>query len=353
MRLSSFAVLLLLATLAGCRSLGYYAHVAHGQAALLAERRPIDKVLRDPKTPGKTRQRLELAREARRYASSALDLPDNRSYTYFVQLDRPWVAWNVFVTPELSVAAVNHCFPIAGCVAYRGYFRKTLADREASREKALGNDVAIGEVPAYSTLGWFADPILSSMLYWDDDTLAGTIFHELAHQKLYVKDDSSFNESFASFVEEEGIREWRASRGLPPPDAKDDALDHAFTTQVLALRVRLKDIYADGANDDARRVAKAEAFETFRGDYLHWRATAAAGDRRYDRWMAKPLNNAALLPFGLYDTWTSSFATLFEQSGREWPVFFARVAALAKNPPDERTRQLEALRPRSGSDPLP
>lgn len=343
MRLSHIAVLLL-ATLTGCRSLGYYAHVTHGQASLLAERRPIAKVLRDPKTPEKTRHRLELASEARRFASANLGLPDNRSYTYFVQLDRPWVAWNVFAAPELSIAPVTHCFPIAGCVAYRGYFRKALADREAARLKAAGNDVALGEVPAYSTLGWFADPIISSMLYWDDDTLAGTIFHELAHQKFYVKDDSSFNESYASFVEEEGVREWRASRGLPPPDAKGDDLEHAFTDRVLALRDRLGAIYRGAAPDDAKRVAKAEAFEVFRGDYVQWRETVAGGDRRYDRWMARPLNNAALLPFGLYDAWKPSFAALFEKSGRNWAVFFAKVAELGKKPQAERTRELQTLK---------
>jgi predicted aminopeptidase len=338
-----YALLALITVLAGCRSLGYYAHVTHGQAALLAQRRSIDKVVADPKTPDKTRQRLELALEARRFASSRLDLPDNRSYTYYVQLDRPWVAWNVFATPELSISAVTHCFPIAGCVAYRGFFRKDLADREAARERALGHDVAVGEVPAYSTLGWFADPILSSMMRWDDDELVGTIFHELAHQKIYVKDDSSFNESYASFVEQEGVREWRQARQLPPPDARGDALEHAFTREVLALRDRLKAIYAEPWTDDAKRVAKAEEFEDFRGRYLVWRAGEAGGDHRYDRWMARPLNNASLLPFGLYDTWTSSFAALYEQSGRVWPVFFAKVSALAKLAPAERTRQLQAL----------
>jgi predicted aminopeptidase len=339
-----YALLALITVLAGCRSLGYYAHVTHGQAALLAQRRSIDKVVADPKTQDKTRQRLELALEARRFASKQLDLPDNRSYTYYVQLDRPWVAWNVFATPELSVSAVTHCFPIAGCVAYRGFFRKDLADREATRERALGHDVALGEVPAYSTLGWFADPILSSMMRWDDDELVGTIFHELAHQKIYVKDDSSFNESYATFVEQEGVRQWRQARRLPPPDEHGDALDHAFTAQVLALRDRLKAIYAQPWTDDAKRVAKAEEFEDFRGRYLVWRTGEAGGDHRYDRWMARPLNNAALLPFGLYDTWTSSFATLFEQSGRVWPVFFTKVSALAKLAPEERTRRLQALK---------
>src|SRR6201991_3068471 len=339
-----YAIAAALLLLTGCRSLGYYAHVTHGQVALLSERRSIDKVLADPKTPEKTRRRLELAREARRFASTRLDLPDNRSYTYYVQLDRPWVAWNVFATPELSVAAVTHCFPVAGCVAYRGYFRKDLADREAARERALGHDVALGEVPAYSTLGWFADPILSSMLRWDDDELVGTVFHELAHQKIYVKDDSSFNESYASFVEQEGVREWRKARGLPAPDEHGDALDHAFTREVLALRDRLKAIYAQPMTDDAKRIAKAEEFEDFRGRYVAWRDNEAGGDRRYDRWMSRPLNNATLLPFGLYDSWVSSFAALFDEAGLSGPAFFTRVAGVAKLAPADRTSELEHLK---------
>jgi predicted aminopeptidase len=339
-----YAIAAVLFLISGCRSLGYYAHVTHGQVALLSERRSIDKVLADPKTPEATRRRLELAREARRFASAKLDLPDNRSYTYYVQLDRPWVAWNVFATPELSVAAVTHCFPVAGCVAYRGYFRMELADREAARERALGRDVAIGEVPAYSTLGWFADPILSSMLRWDDDELTGTIFHELAHQKIYVKNDSSFNESFATFVEREGVREWRLAREQPAPDEKGDALERSFTAQILALRDRLKAIYTQAWTDDTKRVAKAEAFEDFRGRYLVWRDGEAGGDHRYDRWMSQPLNNATLLPFGLYDTWVTSFAALFDETGRSWPAFFTRVAALAQLAPVERTRELERLR---------
>ena len=338
------AFVALVSLLAGCRSLGYYAHVANGQASLIMHRRAIDAVVADPKTPETTRRRLELAREARRFASAHLDLPDNRSYTYYVALDRPWVAWNVFATPELSVAPVTHCFPIAGCVAYRGYFRKELADREATREAGMGHDVTVGEVPAYSTLGWFADPVLSSMLRWDDDTLAGTIFHELAHQKIYVKNDSSFNESYANFVEDEGVREWRAAKGLPAPDDKGEALDREFTTQVLALRDRLKVIYEGQGSDAGKRLAKAEEFEDFRGRYLAWRDGEAGGDRRYDRWMSRPLNNARLLPFGLYDTWKPSFARLFAEAGRDWPAFFAAVRRLADLPPAERTRELERLR---------
>jgi len=343
MRPASLAFVATLLLLAGCRSLGYYAHVAHGQAALLGGRRPMAKVIADPKTPASTRDRLVLAGEARRFASTNLGLPDNRSYTYYVALDRPWVAWNVFATPELSIAPVTHCFPVAGCVAYRGYFRRDLADREAAWQAALGHDVAIGEVPAYSTLGWFADPILSSMMRWDDDDLAGTIFHELAHQKLYVKDDSSFNESFATFVEREGLREWRRSRRLSPPDERGDRLERSFTTQVLALRDRLQAIYAEDRTDEAKRVAKAEAFEDFRGRYLDWRAAEAGGDHRYDRWMSRPLNNARLLPFGLYDTWVDAFGAVFAQSDRRWDVFYERVRQLSKLPPARRERELARL----------
>ena len=338
-----FAFIALVALLAGCRSVGYYAHVTHGQMALLAARKPIGKVIDDPKTPEKVRKRLVTARDARQFASERLDLPANRSYTYYVQLDRPWVAWNVFATPELSVDAVVHCFPFAGCVSYRGYFRRDLADAEAARQQALGHDVSIGDVPAYSTLGWFADPVLSSMLGWDDDDLVGTVFHELAHQKIYVKNDSSFNESYANFVEQEGVREWHTAKGLLAPDPKGDMLARSFTQQVLALREGLKAMYALPMSDEAKRVGKAEAFEVFRGQYLAWRANEAGGDRRYDRWMAQPMNNAKLLPFGLYDQWTGAFAALFEQSGRQWPAFFAAVARLAKLSPAERTSELKSL----------
>ena len=213
--------------LSGCSTVNYYAHVAKGQGELVVSRRDVTEVVNDPSVDAGTRQRLQLSQEARRFATAHLDLPDNRSYTSYVQLDRPYVVWNVFATPRFSVAPIQHCFPFAGCVAYRGYFSKDKAKAESARLEALGDDVYVGGVPAYSTLGWFSDSILSSMMRWDDDELAGTIFHELAHQQIYVKDDSAFNESFASFVQEEGLREWRASRGLPPQD------DREKTTRVL------------------------------------------------------------------------------------------------------------------------
>ena len=342
-RATRLATVTLCLLLGGCGSLRYYAHVAHGEASLLVHRRPIAKVVRDPATDPALVRRLRLAAQARRFASAALALPDNRSYTSYVDLHRPYVAWNVFATPPYSVDALPQCFPIAGCVAYRGYFEQARAQKRAAELKAQGEDVWIGPVPAYSTLGWFADPIVSSMLRWNDDELAGTIFHELAHQRLYVKGDTAFNESFASFVEQEGLREWRRARGLPPPDSRDQAMEQGFTGLVLDLRERLKRLYASTDDPTALARGKQEQIEAFRRRYAQWRDGRWAGNSRYDAWVAAPINNAKLLPFGLYDRWTGAFAVLFERAEREWGAFYAAVGALADKPEAERTRALERL----------
>jgi predicted aminopeptidase len=329
--------------LGGCASLRYYAHVAHGQASLLAHRRPIARVVRDPATDPQLARRLRLAGQARQFASTRLDLPRNRSYTSYVELHRPYVAWNVFATPPYSVEAVPQCFPIAGCVAYRGYFDLARAKARAAQLEAQGDDVWIGPVPAYSTLGWFADPIVSSMLRWDDDELAGTIFHELAHQKLYVKGDTAFNESFASFVEQEGVREWRQARGLPPPDPRGQAMERDFTRLVLDLRKHLGELYAGSHDEAVLERGKQAQVEAFRRRYAQWRDSRWPGDHRYDAWVQAPINNARLLPFGLYDRWTGAFAVLFERAGRRWGAFYAAVSELAGEPEPGRTRELEQL----------
>lgn len=327
--------------LSACSTVGYYAHVAEGQGELVLHRRDVAKVVDDPATDPSVKQRLALAQEARRFATTDLKLPDNQSYTSYVQLDRPYVVWNVFATPRYSVEPVTHCFLFAGCVAYRGYFSHDKAKREAARMEAQGDDVYVGGVPAYSTLGWFADPILSSMMRWDDDELASTIFHELAHQLIYVKDDSAFNESFATFVQEEGLRQWRQSRDMPPQDTHDKAMDDAFTQLVLDLRNRLKTLYASGADGAAMEAGKQREIAEFRTHYARWRAQAWPNDHRYDAWVAAPINNARLLPFGLYDRWTPAFAALFRQSERQWPAFYASVRALSRMPQAQREQALQ------------
>lgn len=329
--------------LCACSSLRYYAQAAHGQGELVVHRRAVNRLLRDPATDPRLAARLQQAQQARRFASQRLGLPDNRSYTGYVALDRPYVVWNVFAAPRYSVHAVPQCFPVAGCVAYRGWFSEAAAKQYAARLRERGDDVWIGGVPAYSTLGWFADPILSSMLRWDDDELDGTIFHELAHQLLYVKGDTAFNESFATFVQTEGLREWRRSRGLPPPDEHARAMEQGFTHLVLDLRTRLATLYASGADAAAMEAGKQREIAAFRVRYAQWRERDWPGDHRYDAWVAQPINNARLLPFGLYEQWTPAFAALFRQAEGQWPAFYASVRKLAREPKVQREQALHAL----------
>jgi len=340
-------MLALLASLStACTDLRYLAHVAHGQFALAHAREPIERVIAAPATDAKLASRLRLAQEARRFASQRLGLPD-ASYTSYVDLHRPYVVWNVFAAPRYSVDAVLHCFPIAGCVPYRGYFNEVLAKQEAERERAAGNDVYVGGVSAYSTLGWFADPILSSMLRWDDDELAGTIFHELAHQLVYVKNDTAFNESFASFVQREGLRQWRASRSLPPLDEQYQRRSDEFVHLVLDLRERLRTLYASEHDTEKLEAAKRQAFEDLRTRYRQWRDAQPhepdAAERARDAFVESKLNNASLLPFSLYDQWTPAFAAIFHETNGDWPKFYARVRALARESRARREAALQGL----------
>ena len=344
-----FARLLAIAALglgvSGCSTLGYYAHVTHGQASLLVHRRPIDQIVGDQTVDEKLRSRLAETRDARRFASDHLGLPRNKSYTTYVDLGRPYVTWNVFATVEFSVDPIAHCFPFAGCVAYVGYFEKEKAQREAARLRGDGDDVAVEGAAAYSTLGWFADPILSSMMRWSDDELDGVIFHELAHQLVYVKDDTAFNESFATFVQQEGLREWRASRGRPPADAAEAAHDDAFTALILDLRERLRTLYASELPAPAMREAKRREIDAFRERYRRMRDGAWDDDRRYDAWVEAPINNARLVPFGLYDRWVPAFERLFAESGGDWGRFYAFVRAFARLEKSDRDRRLDAWLP--------
>ncbi len=329
--------------LSGCSSLDYYSQLARGQMALLYARQPVQALIDDTSQSQALRQRLALTQEARTFASSSLGLPDNGSYRVYADIQRPYVVWNLFATPEFSLQPETHCFPVAGCVAYRGYYQLGRARGAAALLKQQGLDTWGGGVEAYSTLGWFDDPLLNTMLRWDDDRLAALIFHELAHQRLYVPGDTAFNESFASFVEREGLNQWRASRGLSVE--ADDASDRrdALTRLVLDTRERLAQLYASALSAERMRMAKAEEFERMRRDYRAMRDRDWDGYNRYDAWMEGPMNNAKLLPFGLYDQWIPAFAALFRETGGNWPAFYQRARELGDLPQDARTQALERL----------
>jgi len=327
----------------GCASVSYYSQLASGQLQLLRAREPVSEVIADPHREQKLREHLAQSQKARAFASEQLHLPDNQSYRLYADIGRPYVVWNVFATQEFSLKPNNHCFPIAGCVAYRGYYSQGAARGEAALQKLKGMDVSIGGVEAYSTLGWFNDPIMSSMMGWGDERLATLIFHELAHQRFYVKDDTEFNESFATFVEQEGTRQWRAFRGLAPENDAQAQHRDQFIQLILDTRARLERLYAQTLPAEQMRARKAAEFEQLRSDYRQLRDSQWAGDKRYDAWINAPMNNARLLPFGLYDQWVPAFAAAFKQVDGDWLRFYAEVERLGRLPGAERKVALKAL----------
>lgn len=335
------AVPLLGLALAGCSTVDYYAQLGKGQLQLLQAREPVERLLDDPATDPELARRLALSQQARDFASAELSLPNNRSYRLYADLGRPFVVWNVFATPEFSLEPQLHCFPIAGCVAYRGYYQQGRARGAAALLREQGLDTYIGGVEAYSTLGWFDDPLLNTMLRWDDERLVAVIFHELAHQQYYLPGDTAFNESFATFVEREGLRQWHAARGEPSP-ASDDRQRQQFIELVLASRERLQQLYTSKQPEAAMRTAKQAEFERLRSEYRALRQREWGGQGRYDGWIESPLNNAKLLPFGLYDQWVPAFAALFAEVGSDWPAFYAAVAAFGRLSAEDRRTELES-----------
>jgi predicted aminopeptidase len=330
--LRTFVAAAVCAGLTGCTTLGYYAHLAAGEMAVLRARVPIKKVIANPDVAPALRTRLELALRARAFASTTLKLPRNKSYTTYADLHRPFVMWNVFATPALSLQPVERCFLFSGCVAYQGFYHHDRAEALAEKLQRQGDDVWVGGVAAYSTLGHFADPLLSTMNRWSDDEMIGTIFHELAHQQFYVKGHTVFNESFATFVQREGLREWHADNHLSPSDPGDAKRQKQFTELALATREKLKALYASDVADAVKRERKAQIFADMRRHYRHLRDTQWHGHPGYDHWFDTPPNNAKLLPFGLYNRGVPAFAALFKRCGGDWTRFYAAVRKIGGEP---------------------
>ena len=330
--------------LTGCANLRFYAQAATGQAALMLARRDVREVLADPRTDPGLAAQLRLATAMLRFAERELALPVGGRYRDYVALRRDAPLWNVVAAEEFGVVAVPRCYPLIGCAIYRGFFSKRGAERERDR-LAKRYDVMLRPVAAYSTLGWFDDPLLSSFIHYEETRLAELLFHELAHGVVYARDDSVFNESFASFVGVEGVSAWLAARGEDAAAhrrarARTRQADRAFTRFLIAWRERLRALYALPIDAAAKRQLKGAAFAALRAAYQDCRG--ALGGGRYDAFMAAPFNNARLLAAGAYRDWQSGFARVFEAKNGNWSAFFERVRELAKLPPDER-RALLAL----------
>jgi len=337
------AVLALVAcALAACSTLGYYWQAADGQLELKRKARPIDDVLVDAGTSADLQSRLRRVQEIREFASAQLALPRNGSYQRYADLKRPYVVWNVFAAPEFSVTPRTWCFPIAGCVGYRGYFAEADAERFAAQLKSQRYDVYVGGVPAYSTLGWMDDPVLNTFVGYPEVELARLIFHELAHQVAYAKGDSTFNESFAVAVELEGVRRWIAQHGTPDQQAaleRADARKEQFAELVSHTRARLREVYSSGAPPERMRAEKLQTLETMRAEYQALKA-GWGGYGGYDWWFAQPLNNAQLASVAIYTQLVPGFQALLAREEGDLPRFYADVRELARLPKAQRRSSL-------------
>ncbi|MDX1562207.1 MAG: aminopeptidase [Gammaproteobacteria bacterium] len=325
--------------IAAC-ALPYYTQAVGGQLGLMRQRVPIDEAIADPATSIETRTQLERVGELRRFAVAELALPDNDSYTSFVDLHRDYVVWNVVAAAEFSLDPVTWCFPIAGCVAYRGYFDRAKAEAFEQKLADDGYDTYSGGAAAYSTLGYFDDPVLSTMLRRGDVQVAATLFHELAHQRVYIKDDTELSESFATAVEQYAVERWLESRGDTESLLRyRDALERrrAFASLVAAQRERLQAIYSRPLEPDRMRAEKHAAFEQMRRDYaaLKDRWNGAAD---YDGWFAGDLNNAVLVAITSYQRWVPGLRWRLEAVGPD--AFYTEIEALAELAADERERRL-------------
>lgn len=314
----------------------YYVQAIRGHMDLMSHRRPVAEVISDEEAPDELKVKLEMLREARRFSIDELLLPDNDSYRSYADLERDYVVWNVFAAPEFSLEPRRWCFPVAGCVAYRGYFAQEAANKQAQKFKDKGYDVVVGGVPAYSTLGRFADPLLNTMMRWSDVDLVATLFHELAHQQLYIKDDTEFNESFATAVADIGIERWLGQRGEQDQlrDRENQQLERRTAMMLIeTAKADLQRLYASNLDEAAMRTRKTEILEKLQAD------VASGSDNSFSGIM----NNARLASLGLYEGRVDAFRAIFRRCKKQLPCFYEQTAGLADVSMDERNARLDAL----------
>jgi predicted aminopeptidase len=339
--------LLLAGALAGCGNMGYYAQSIGGHVAVMRSAQPISSVLGDPASDLELKVRLATVHAIREFASRELGLPDNNSYRSYADVGRPYVVWNVFAAPEFSLDSKRWCMFIVGCVNYRGYYDRQDAERLAAELRRDGYDTFVGGIPAYSTLGYFDDPVLNTFLRLGTAEVARTMFHELAHQLIFVRDDSLFNESFATTVENEGMRRWLASHAGPEQQAAFEARRQrkaTFASLMRDFRARLRALYEGSHSADHLRQAKTALFAELRRDYRELKA-GWGGDAGYDGFFGEDLNNAKLVSLSLYGELVPAFEALLDSDNRDLPRFYRRVIALAALDREARCRELTRLLP--------
>jgi predicted aminopeptidase len=363
---ASLILALGVAGLSGCANLGYYWQSTRGHLQMMNAARPVDEVLGDATTPELLKSRLALSQRIRSFASDTLKLPDNPSYRRYADLQRNAVVWNVVAAPALSLTLKTWCFPVTGCVGYRGYFDEADAQQEAAALRALGLEASVYGVPAYSTLGWMnwagGDPLLNTFIHYPEGELARLVFHELAHQVVYASGDTMFNESFATAVERLGGERWLNEQAPPATRQAYEVFNNRrqqFRALSLATRRALTEIYAsqpaplqtDAAWNAAQLAAKEAVMQRFRSDYAKLKSNWG-GFAGYDGWVARA-NNASFGAQAAYDELVPGFMALFEEEDRDWPSFYAAVKALAERPLAERHAVLKNADPSMATTPLP
>ncbi len=337
--------LVLLLSLGACSTLSYYTQSVSGHLELLLKRRPIDQITADPSVPTELKQRLETVKRIRQFATEELGLPENDSYLSYADLQRNYVVWSVFATPEFSLDPLKWCFPFVGCVSYRGYFNIDRAGEFANELHHQGHDVYMGGVSAYSTLGWFNDPVLNTMMNWDETKLAELIFHELAHQKLYIKNDTDFNEAFATKVAETGVRRWLQRENQPALAEQYDAAEkrsNQFVELVLATKTALETLYSSQLGKKQMRSEKERTFSEMRENYAAFKQRWDDYNG-YDKWMASHLNNAKISSIVTYHYRAEAFDALLNFTDSDLNKFYALVERIGALPSTRRDQCLDGL----------
>ncbi len=339
--------LFLSAALIGCQTIEYYSQAISGQHRILQSRQPISDITADPNSSEILRQRLTFLMEVRAFAEEELRLPVANNYLTYVDLKRPYVAWNVVATPEFSMEPKTWCYPIVGCAAYRGYFAEADAHHYAESLQNQGFDVYVGGVTAYSTLGWFDDPVLSTFIRRPRASSAALLFHELAHQVLYAPDDTTFNESFATFVEQEGLRRLQKASGnsdIYGDYLNNYRLEQQFVQLVLEYRHKLELLYQTDLAPTRKRIAKASIFNGLRNEFNHLKTTQT-GFAAYDDWMNRPLNNAKISGVSAYHDFVPAFGKILAQKKGDLAQFYEACRQLAEEKKDQRHRILKDAMP--------
>lgn len=337
-------VAIMVSVISGC-SIGYYSQSVSGQLGVMWKRRDINALLKEQTTPPELKSKLQLVMQIRRFASDQLHLPKNGSYKSYVQLDRDYVVWNVVAAPEFSLQLDRWCFLVVGCVNYRGYYAEKDAVAFGKNLRQEGKDVYVYGVDAYSTLGWFNDPMLSTVINRSEPRLAGLVFHELAHQLLFIKNDSAFNESFAKTVEIEGVRRWMQYRGKPQLTElylRQKHREDQFVSLVHKTADQLRELYAEKIPADTMRQRKEDVFQHMRGQYTQLKASWD-GYSGYDAWFKSDLNNAKLGTVGVYRDLVPAFQALLRQQGGDLQAFYAAAKKLSRLSKQQRDAQLNQL----------